>query len=320
MVNKYKQAFQKIETAKNILLVTHVHPDGDAAGSICSLINLMENLNKQYTAFCKNDLSDFSFLPLSEKLTTDKDNLNISDFDLIIILDCGSLSRTDLYDEIINRDKTQTVIEFDHHPKIENFAEIEIRRPGMSSTAEVLYHLFKTNGIKINKNIANCILTGILTDTANFLYPSTTDETVNIASEMLIYGASFQNIVKQTWQNKSLGAMKVWGVALNNLKINEKYNIAFSVLTDDDLSVLGDDEDKVLNDVANFLSNLHGVKATLFLRQDEDNIIKGNLRTSQADVDVSKLARTLGGGGHTKASGFVVNGQIIKGDETWKII
>ena len=319
MENRYKQAFEKIQKANNILLVTHYHPDGDALASICALINLMDNLGKPFTAFCRDKYEGYSFLPKIEKITNNK-KTSFENYDLIIAVDCGSLSRTDLESEIKNRNKNQFAIEFDHHPKIDDYADIEIRNPEMSSTAEIIYHLFKVNGVKIDKNIANCILTGILTDTANFLYPSTTDETINIASEMLLCGANFPKIVKETWQNKSLNAMKVWGTALNNLKINKKYNFAFSVLTADDIDILGEEESTVLNDIANFLSNLHGVNGTLFLRQDENNIVKGNLRTSQPNIDVSKLARFLGGGGHSKASGFVINGQIIKEGDNWKII
>src|SRR3989339_849453 len=136
MINKFKQAFSAMQNAKNILLVTHNKPDGDALSSICAFIELFSVMEK-----------------------------NFSEFDCIISLDCGAPSRTMLKEELINRNKNQIAIEFDHHPKIEDYADIEIRIPESSSTAEIIYKFLTVNKIRFNKNFANCILTGILTDT-----------------------------------------------------------------------------------------------------------------------------------------------------------
>jgi phosphoesterase RecJ-like protein len=191
--------------------------------------------------------------------------------------------------------------------------------PEASSTAEVIYYFLESNKIRINKNIANCLLTGILTDTKNFLYPSTSDQTIKIASEMLLYGARFPVIVEGSFRNKSMAAMKLWGKALNNLRVNTKFNFAYSVLTYDDISncPVADEE---LEGISGFLSNLHNVNALIFLREEKIGIIRGSLRTSKPDIDVSKLAQILGGGGHKKASGFVAYGHIEKINGGFQII
>ena len=171
------------------------------------------------------------------------------------------------------------------------------------------------------KNIADCILTGILTDTGNFLYSATSQKSINIASEMLLYGARFPRIVKNTLYNKSLPAMKVWGLALNNLKINKKYNFAFSVLTLAEIEKFSSDESEdVFDSISGFLSNLYGVKGVLFLREEKGGKLKGSLRSAHPKVDVSKLASRLGGGGHAKASGFVLKGKIEKEGNNWVVI
>ncbi len=316
---KYKLAYEKIKSAKNILLVTHARPDGDAVSSTCAIMLLLEEMNKKYTASCLHIAPEqLLFLPLAEKIQANLDTLDFSSYDLIIVLDCGSLNRTNLTKQITNRNKDQFVIEFDHHLKIDDYANLEMRIPEASSTAEVLYGFFRVNFLKINKKIANCILTGILTDTGNFLYPSTTDKTVNIASEMLLHGAKYPLIIEETWRNKSLGAMKLWGKAIGGLEINKKYNLAYTVLTKKDIDDCGC-SDEEMEGISGFLSNLYGVNGLMLLREVEGGAIKGSLRTSHPDVDISKLANHLGGGGHKKASGFFMSGKLKSVNGSWKV-
>jgi bifunctional oligoribonuclease and PAP phosphatase NrnA len=326
---KFLEAFQKIKEAENILLVTHERADGDAVSSLCAMINLCEKLGKRYKAFCPGEpINQYSFLPHTEKIIFDKSAfsnqksfLDFKDFTLIIALDCGSLERTGLPEEIRGRNLNQFFIEFDHHLKNEKNSDLEIRKPEATATTEILYYFFKANQIKINKNLANCILTGILTDTGNFLYSPTSQKSINIASEMMLYGARFPQIVKNTIHNKSLPAMKVWGLALNNLKINKKYNFAFSVLTLDDIEKFSSEENEdIFDSISGFLSNLYGVKGVLFLREEKGGKLKGSLRSAHPEMDVSRLASKLGGGGHVKASGFVLEGKIEKEGNNFKII
>jgi len=314
-------AYEKIIAAKSILLVTHEHPDGDGLSSLCALAVFLDCLGKNQTLFCADPAQDFfSFLPQIHKITAQK-NFNFSEFDLIIVLDCGCLARTKLTEEIKNRGQNQFVIEFDHHPKTDDYSDLEIRAL-KSSTAELLYYFFSNNNLEINKNIANCLLTGILTDTGNLLFGAVTKETIKISSAMLLHGATFPKITKYTLQNKSLAALKAWGKILDNLKLNKKYNLAFSVLTYEDIQALKKEfGNKDLLDVAtDILNNVDGVKAVVFLREEEKGKIRGSLRTKEAKVDVSRLASFLNGGGHPKASAFRLPGSIMKTKTGWKII
>ena len=318
--DKLRQTYQKILAAKNTLLTIHGRPDGDAISSLCVLIELLETNQKKYFAYSQDAIPrPYFYLPHTEKIISNKDEINFSDFDLIIALDCGSLSRTGLATEIINRRVDQFIIDFDHHPPIDDYANIANRYPECASTTEVLYYFLKTNNISINKNYANCILTGLLTDTGNFLFPVTSDRAINIASEMLIYGAKFPQIIESTQRNKSLGAMRLWGHTLSNLIINKKYNIAVAVVTQNEIEK-NNVNDEELENLSNFISNLHDVKAILVLQELSSNEIKGSLRSTQSNLDVSRLARTLGGGGHTKAAGFKINGQLINNNGKWKIV
>lgn len=346
-VKKIELAWEKILQSKNVLLISHLNPDVDALSSLSVLIEVLKDLNKDYIAFADGKKEDeYSFLPNEEEIIGDKQNLlkiishrfnsgkEVGDdffkfFDLAIIVDCGSMSRTSLKENIINvRDLMldTAIIEFDHHVPVDNYADIEIRIP-LSSTTEVLYNFIKINNIKINRSMANCLLAGILADTGNLLYPSVSSDTLDISSELMSLGAQFPKLLDNTWRNKSFIEMKLWGLALANLKINKKYNLAFSVLPWKDLenfkTDFGEWGSEIFGDIVGFISNLSEADMVLLIREDEPGKIKGSLRVgfSEKDIDCTELASIFGGGGHKKASGFMIEGHIKKNDDNnFKIV
>jgi len=325
---KLKLSYQKIKKAKNILIITHVRPDGDAIASMCTMIEFMETINKKYSAWTIDVLDDsFLYLPQIEKIQTKITNHTIDEFDLIITLDCGSFSRMGVPEETkeLIKQKNIFIIDIDHHPQVDEFPEpnLRIKIPEAAATTEILYTFFSANEIRINKNLATCILSGILTDTANFLYQINSEKALVIASEMLKYGAQFNKIISNTLRNKDLETIKLQGKIFNNLQINKKYDLAFSVLTEDDLKKIG--KENLTEGMVNFLGNLADVKAVMFLREESiantgKTQIKGSLRSSHPIIDVSKIANFFGGGGHPKASGFLIPGKLIKKNNKWQII
>ncbi len=344
---KFHRAYQKILAARNILIITHFNPDGDGLSAVSTMIDLMEILDKEYLAFTANEPPVvFAFLPHLEKIRylaeepvlggaegpvpssaegprlSDDQILNsdlFSRFDLILILDCGSMSRTTLDELIKQRRPEQYLIEIDHHPKVDDYTDLEIRDSAAAATVELVYRFFKANKIAISKNMANCILTGLITDTASFLYPATSDLTVQIASEMLSLGAHLPRIMENVLRNKSLEAMRLWGKVMANLVINKKYNIAVTALTNEDINGSAANKEE-MDGISGFLSNLYGVNAILFMREERPGLLRGNLRTARSDVDVSAIATLFGGGGHAKASGFTIEGKLEKTEGGWRVV
>ncbi|MDD4900667.1 MAG: DHH family phosphoesterase [Patescibacteria group bacterium] len=312
----FTRAYNLIKAAANTLVVIHANPDGDAIASACLMAEILTLLNKKFSLYCQDQAhAQFDFLPHLEKFTASQERF---DFDLIIVLDCGNLKRTGLAQKIANRLPGQQVLEIDHHPKIDDYANLEIRDAAAAATAEILYYFLKANKIKITKNLANCVLTGIMTDTGNFLYPSTSPQTINIASEMLTKGARLPQIMENTWRNKSLASMKAWGKAMSNLEISKKYNFAFTVLRATDMPEDITEED--MEGVSGFLSNLEKTNGLLLLREVPGNKIKGSLRTSRPKVDMARLAQILGGGGHARAAGFTIDGKLEKTASGWRVV
>lgn len=308
----------RIKTAKNILLVAHERPDGDALGSICAMMDFLLSQDKKFTAYCFDAPPiNFNYLPHLEKIVSDKTKINFLDFDLVIVFDCGDLTRTKLTDEIRTRARSQYVINIDHHSKTDDFADLEIKNDRAASTTEIVYDFFHLNKLPINKNVADCLLTGISVDTNNFLYQSTTDRTINISSEMLAQGASLPKIMEKTMRNHRLKSLKLWGAAMSGLEINKKYNLAVTALSKEDLAGAADED---MDGISNYLGNLQGVAGVISLFEREGGIIKGSIRSSHPTVDISLLAGRFGGGGHAKAAGFVIQGQLKRNGGKWEII
>jgi phosphoesterase RecJ-like protein len=332
----YQKIFQKFVSAKNLLIVGHLNPDGDAFSSVCALLELAERYEIPARAFCLGSKGSgaFDYLPHIHKIAATSDSLgDLKAYDVIIAVDCGSLARTSLAEEISslkNELRRPLLIEFDHHPSDEHWSDLEARSPEKAATAEIIYDFLEANDQEINRDLADCILTGLLSDTGNFLYSKTSIANLSIASEMVACGARFAKIVDRLIHNQSLLTMKLWGLALNNLRLNKRYNLAFSVLTRPEVEeVLKDATPEELNrfsgqdvfgEIAGWLSNLSGVSAIMLLHEEPEGLVKGSLRSAQDGLDVSKLAKKFGGGGHPKASGFTISGHLLKDGDKWKIV
>jgi len=338
MQAKLIKALEMMRSSERILIIAHLRPDGDALSSVAALRLLGLNLGKEVSSFCQDKNQElFDYLPGVNTIYSDlgslKRGLGINDslrdyFDLIIVADCGSLARTAIGDDILEfKHKGGQVIEFDHHPRIDDYADLEIRYPELSSTAELVYNFIVANKLSFNRDLADCILTGILTDTGNFLYPSASDATMKAAAAALAAGARYNKIANYVWRNKDMAMIKMWGLALERLKLNPRYQLAFAVITRDDIiNIFGQDnldsaaESDFFSGLAGFLSNLSGAKAVMLLYEDRRGLVKGSLRSTPNGMLVGKLARALGGGGHERAAGFTLPGTLEQIDNQWVLV
>jgi bifunctional oligoribonuclease and PAP phosphatase NrnA len=334
---KFKIAKERIISSKRVLVIGHLRPDGDAISACSAMLEILKGFNKKAWGFCSGHLPEFfDFLPnfyqISSSISQLKKQAKINEsddnflnfFDLIFVVDCGSLARTNLSKEIkkIKINKKSFIIEFDHHPAVDNYADLEIRQPLSASTTELIYDFYSFLNWPLNKKIATCLLTGLITDTANFFYPNVSAKSLKIASKLLLAGANLSEINKQIAVYKNIAAFKLWGLAMDRLQIHPIYSFASSVLTLKDLRAINSDPEEIseiLGAIAGFLSNLANVKATLLLYQTADNMIKGNLRSSDPNIDVAKLAKLFYGGGHPQAAGFSLAANLVKTDFGWQV-
>ncbi len=315
-INKIKQL---IIGAKNILVLTHQKPDGDALGSSLAFSNFLDGLGKENTVFSLGPVTPTAdFLPGRQKVRSEPEKINLQAFDLIVILDCGDLKQTGLEKELRALPENFSIINIDHHQTNENFGLINIVDPESSSTVEIIFNILKEYGFLIDKDTATCLLTGLITDTANFSNPATTFASLEAAGELLAKGARLGEISTNVLKNKSLSVLKFWGEILSRLTENKSLGFVTTVITKDDLSLANLGEE-ALEGVTNFLNNLKGAKIVLVLKALEDGKIKGSFRTTTPGIDVSRLAKAFGGGGHAKAAGFTIPGKLVKIGEEWRV-
>ncbi|MFA5754640.1 MAG: DHH family phosphoesterase [Patescibacteria group bacterium] len=333
LTDKLQLAFHKIKEAQRILLIGHVSPDADALASLGAMIEIAKTNGIGSYAFAeRKPIGAYSFIPYIEEINEQAPD-DLLSFEVILILDCGSISRTGLEARIRTLLKAERegriikrpyLIEFDHHQAQEPYADLEIRLPDKASTTEIIYHFLIANQLDITKNIANCILIGLMTDTGHFLHANSSREAIAVSSEMLLRGASLPKIVEHTVRNKSFSSLKVWGRVLENMAFNSDTGLASSAMTAQELKELLPAEEASLDpdlfgDIVSFMSTLQGVRVALLLREEKD-FVKGSLRTTDDDIDLTKIAGMFGGGGHKKAAGFSRPGRLAKTETGWKIV
>jgi len=315
---QYSLVAGQLRSARRVLAVAHIVPDGDALGSLCFFKELMDSLGKDCTMYCAGLLpKSLDFLKCWSDIMIDKTKINFSEFDLIVSLDCATPSRTSLETEIFNRRKDQIFLEIDHHPTSRKLSDFELRLTKAASTTEVLFGLASFMKIELTPTMAQSLLTGIVTDTGNFIYDSATKATIAAAAKTIQQGANLLKISNQTSKTKTLVGLKVWGLALSRLIHNKKYNLIYTILTADDLKKLGADEE-VLEGISGLLSSLNEGKVALMLYESK-GLIKGSLRSIDKNVNVARLAGIFGGGGHVLASGFVVKGNLALNNGKWHV-
>lgn len=170
---------------------------------------------------------------------------------------------------------------------------------GMLSESESTYH--------IGEHAAECLLTGITGDTGNFTNAATTEKSFAIAADLIWRGANFFQIIQRLFSvEESINTLRLWGTIFERLTYNPNYAIAISSVLQKDLALCNAHEESV-EVVANFLNYISGIKAGILIKERPDGTFKVSLRSTMPGIDVSRLAKLLGGGGHPKAAGFSIN-------------
>ncbi len=310
-----KEKIQKlsnlIQSPKNIVVIGHKNPDGDAVGSCMAWGSFLQNLKHDVDVIMPNAYPDFlNWVPNQDKILVYSEHQEqtrkaIQKADLIFTLDFNHLSRVgeDLQKALENVNKPFVMI--DHHEQPDNYAEVTISHPEYGSTAELVFECI--DGLKatdlIDKDIASCLYLGIMTDTGSFKFSSTTARTHQIASELINKGAVAHQIQQQTFDANSYSRLKLLGQAMQNLEYLEDFGVAYIHLSQKEL----DDNHFRKGDTEGFVNYGLSIKnvalAAIFKEDAQQNIVKISFR-SKGNFDVNKLARQhFEGGGHKNAAG-----------------
>lgn len=299
---------QALEMPKNIVIFSHRNPDGDAMGSSLALYNLLLQLNHKITVIMPSEFPDnFSWMLGSEKVMIyDLENEAcfeaLKPADIIFCLDFNSLERIDKMANAVDAHEALKVM-IDHHRDPEPFMDHMFSDPEASSTCEMLYTFFEQCGWldRIDENIANCLYTGILTDTGSFRH-ATTSKVFEVVADLKRRGLHDYMVNDMIFNSQSLKNLRLLGHALlNRLEVLPDKKSAIIYLTKQDYKdyniIRGDTEG-----IVNYMLTIKGIQLAAFVTE-QPTIVKISLR-SKYDVNVQALAReNFNGGGHINASG-----------------
>ena len=315
-----------ISNSKNIVITTHKGPDGDAMGSALGMYHLLKQLGHSVSVITPNEYAQFlHWLPGNEEVIVYEDHEEKSDeitknADIIFLMDLNNINRLSTFSNSI-QNASATKILIDHHEDPDkNISQYIISEPSASSTAELVYELIATMRMTnyINKEIAECLYVGIMTDTGSFKYPSTQAKTHDIIAKLISAGANNPRIHDLIYDNSSANRIELLGYCLNQkLLLYPENNSAIISLTAKELIKFnfkkGDTEGFV-----NFPLSIKGIKFVVFITEKE-GIVKLSLR-SKGDFKVNIIAKKyFSGGGHINAAGGIsqvsVNETIKKTEE-----
>ena len=294
----------EIKNAESIVVLTHQTPDGDAVGSSLAMKLALESMGKNPDVIIPEVPSIYDFLPGREDIKASSD---VEKYELAISVDCATEMRIDGKEYFENAKHT---IVIDHHGSNTMYGDFNYVNPVSPACCDILAGVFDYYNINITKDIGTCLLTGIITDTGGFKYPSTTAETFEFAAELLRKGVNVSDIYKRTMDTMSRATFELTKRVMDRMEILEDGKVAFTYITKQDVNEVnakpGDHEGLV-----NIGRNLSGVEVSIFIRQNEENKdeFRASLRTN-GDVNASDICLMFGGGGHPRAAGATIEGTI----------
>jgi bifunctional oligoribonuclease and PAP phosphatase NrnA len=295
-------AWALIAGARRILSIGHEHPDPDALGSALGLAYALEPLGKQCVVACADPApASYTFLPGRERVVT---TLPDTDFDLVVALDAGELSRYGaLYTRYQRFFDTATILNIDHHVTSTGFGRVNIIDPSSAATAELLTLFLLRQGVAIGLDAARCLLAGIITDTRAFEFDATTARTLLAGAYLVGCGAVPEAIIKPMYRMKPLAKVRIWGIALDRTLVSAADGrLVWAVVRLEHLREAGATAD-MDDGLTTYLMDIEGAAIAALFKEQEDSTTKVSLRTAEP-YNAAQMAANFGGGGHVRAAGF----------------
>jgi bifunctional oligoribonuclease and PAP phosphatase NrnA len=296
-----------LKNGKTFFLASHKDPDGDAIGSLLALGEALVRAGKEVVLFNEGPLpNSMNFLGGIDKIVRTVNLESRSEFDALLILDCGTLERLG---EISSRiGIIRPLINIDHHEHNTQFGDLNFVDTNSSSVGEIIYRLIKLADLPMSRNIAESIFMAIQTDTGSFRYGNTTKEAFTIAGEMLDWGVSPWMLSRQVMDGYSLKKLRLLELTLKTIELCHEGKVGFITITQQMFSKAKADKfnSERFVDYPRFIS---GVEIGVLIKEIEDGYYKVSLRSNDW-VNVAELASHFGGGGHPKAAAFTRHGSL----------
>jgi phosphoesterase RecJ-like protein len=299
------QVLDEIRAADKFILVTHEHPDGDALGSLVAMHGVLAELGKDSVMFmCADEFPlphEYRFFQLEAMVSTVPDDVAER---TVVFLDCGNIDRTPA--DILKREDAH-ILNVDHHHDNTRFGTVNHVVPTASCTAEIIWDLMGELGVPPTRTVADALYVGLVTDTGKFMYENTGPQAHVMAAELIGAGVDVHEIYRRLYEGMPYPKLELLGRGLANIERFDEGRLTFTRLTRDDFRLAGAEE-SYSEGVIDHLRSVAGTKVAALSRELPSEAGSGrkkvSLRATDADVDVSVIARAGGGGGHRQAAGF----------------
>jgi bifunctional oligoribonuclease and PAP phosphatase NrnA len=302
-----EQVLEEFRRSDKFVVVTHENPDGDALGSLIATQEVLTALGKDSVMFIDEREFplpyEYRFLPLSGLVSKPPDDLEER---TIVFLDCGNLERNPA--EALKRadgDGAQ-ILNIDHHHDNTRFGTVNLVDAEASCTAEIVYDLIGALGVSATPTIAEALYVGLITDTGRFMYQNTRPAAHRMAAGLIEAGVDVREIYRQVYEDVPYGKLVLLARGLANVRRFDEGLLTMTSLSESDYAASGAEE-SYSEGVIDHLRAVQGTAVAALVRDrigDADGARKVSLRASDERVDVSRIARAQGGGGHRQAAGF----------------
>jgi bifunctional oligoribonuclease and PAP phosphatase NrnA len=305
IATEQEQVIAELRAADKLLLTTHENPDGDALGSLLAMHWILRQLGKDSVMFMSPD--EFP-LPWEYRAWTFEDMVGAPPEDVdertIVFLDCGNIDRMPV--DFLQADGLH-ILNIDHHHDNTRFGTVNLVSPVASSTAEIVWRLAKELDADITPPIADALYTGLVTDTGRFMYENTTPAAHRMAAELIEAGVEPHEVYRRLYEDLPFRRLQLLQRALSSVERYDDGSITIAHLVKDDYEQTGALETDS-EGVVDHMRAVEGTAVAVVVREQlsdgRHGMRKVSLRATDGRVDVSRIAREFGGGGHPQAAGF----------------
>jgi bifunctional oligoribonuclease and PAP phosphatase NrnA len=305
VVTEQEQVLHELRQADKLLLTTHENPDGDALGSLLAMHRLLEQLGKDSLMYMSPDefplpweYRGFSFEGIVGAPPADVTQRTI------VFLDCGNIDRMPV--DFLQEDGLH-ILNIDHHHDNTRFGTVNLVCPQASCTAEIVWRLSKELDVVITPGIADALYVGLVTDTGRFMYENTSANAHRMAAELIEAGVQPYQVYRRLWEDLPFRRLQLLQRALASVERHDDGVITIAHLTKQDYEATGALETDS-EGVVDHMRAVEGTRVAVLVRElladDREGMRKVSLRATDGSVDVSRVARGFGGGGHPQAAGF----------------
>jgi phosphoesterase RecJ-like protein len=300
-----EQVLDEIAASDSFILVTHENPDGDALGSLVAMQEILHRLGKDSVMFmAAEELPlpyEYRFFVLDGLVSVMPDDVESR---TIIFLDCGNIDRNPA--DVLKR-KSAHILNIDHHHDNTCFGTVNYVIPEASCTAEIVWDLMCALDVAPSISIAEALYVGLVTDTGKFMYENTGTRAHVMAAELIEAGVDVHEIYRRLYEGIPYGKLELLARGLANVERYDDGRLTLTHLTERDYRETGAEEN-YSEGVVDHLRSVHGTAVAVLVRDllaaGKEGRRKVSLRATDERIDVSRIARAQGGGGHRQAAGF----------------